>query len=73
MLRNLEDSFPKEILDNEREEMDSLLWERFNQQEIGGDLGKPNDSGRRYFKGLFLDESKFINHQKRISDGIIEE
>jgi hypothetical protein len=72
-LKNLEDSFSKEIIDNERDEMESLLWERFHDKESGGDIGKPNDSGRRYFKGLFLDGSKFINHQKRISDGIIEE
>ena len=36
-------------------------------------MGKANDSGRRYFKGLFPDDTPFKNHQKRIVDGIIEE
>ena len=72
-LKNLEEEYSEEIIKNEREEMDKLLWERANHQEVGGDLGKPNDSGRRYFKGLFQDGSKFINHQKRISDGTLDE
>ena len=72
-LKNLEEIYPEEIIKNERDDMEKLLWERFNHKDIGGDLGKANDSGRRYFKGLFPDDTPYKNHQKRIVDGIIEE
>lgn len=72
-LKNLEEIYPEEVIKNERADMQKLLWERFHDKEIGGDMGKANDSGRRYFKGLFPDDTPFKNHQKRIVDGIIEE
>lgn len=71
-LKNLEEIYSEEIIKNEREDMEKLLWERFNHKDHGGDIGKPNDSGRRYFKGLFPDDTPYKNHQKRIVDGIIE-
>jgi len=72
-LKNLEDIYSEEIIKNEREDMEKLLWERFHDKDLGGDMGKANDSGRRYFKGLFPDGTSYKNHQKRILDGIIEE
>lgn len=72
-LENLEEIYSEEIIKNEKEDMGKLLWERFNHKDHGGDIGKPNDSGRRYFKGLFPDDTPYKNHQKRIVDGIIEE
>lgn len=71
-LQNLEEIYSEEIIKNERDDMDKLLWERFHDQEMGGDMGKPNDSGRRYFKGLFPDDTKYRNHQKRITDKMTE-
>jgi hypothetical protein len=72
-LENLEEIYSEEIIKNEKQDMEKLLWERFNHKDNGGDIGKPNDSGRRYFKGLFPDDTPYKNHQKRIVDGIIEE
>lgn len=65
-LEDLSKSMPEDVIENERQDYDKLIWERFNESEIGGDLGKPNDSGRRYFKGEFPDGSLFPDHQKRI-------
>jgi hypothetical protein len=60
--------FDGQIIENERDNIRSLSWERTNHKDLGGDIGKTNDSGRRYFKGIHVNESKYRNHQKRITD-----
>lgn len=52
--------FPEEVISNELDSVHKLGWERHNT-----DKGKINGSGRRYFKGLHVNETKFKNHQKR--------
>lgn len=60
--------FPKEVLQNEKDSSEKLQWERTSPETQGGDIGKINDSGRRYFKGIHVNQTKFRNHQKRIQD-----
>jgi hypothetical protein len=65
-LKDVTNMYPEDVIENERSDMEKLLWERYNRMEIGGDMGKPNDSGRRYFRGEFPDGTPFPDHQKRI-------
>lgn len=60
--------FSKELIDNEKDNAEKLQWERTKLEQFGGDIGKVNDSGRRYFKGIHVNQSKYHKHQKRISD-----
>jgi hypothetical protein len=60
--------FSQELLENEKYHVDGLHWERRTHQRDGGDIGRVNDSGRRYFKGLHLNQKPYRNHQKRIKD-----
>ena len=60
--------FSEEVLTNEKSHAHNLQWERMNPTRDGGDLGKVNDSGRRYFKGLHINQKPYRNHQKRIKD-----
>lgn len=44
-----------------------LTYQREHHVEEGGDLGKKNNCGRKYFNGLDFDDTPFINeHQKRV-------
>ena len=60
--------FDKELINNEIYHNEYLKWERQAKDSFGGDLGRPNDSGRRYFKGIHVNNTLFKNHQKRITD-----
>jgi hypothetical protein len=60
--------FSQEILDNEKKNNVALAWQRNNHKDFGGDGGKINGSGRRYFKGIHADGSSYKNHQKRITE-----
>ena len=60
-LKDAEDLFGKEIISNEMYSTHALGWERHNT-----DTYKINGSGRRYFKGIHVNETPFKNHQKRI-------
>lgn len=60
--------FSEELLYNERMSAENLQWERQNPEKEGGDIGKVNDSGRRYFKGIHVNHKPYRNHQKRIKD-----
>lgn len=52
--------FPQEVIDNEMASHHNLGWERHNT-----DKNKLNGSGRRYFKGLHVNETRYKKHQKR--------
>lgn len=65
-MESAEKFFDKNCIDNELSDIKKLQYERNNSLENGGDIGKPNDSGRRYFKGINVDDSEFKDHQKRI-------
>lgn len=54
------DIFPANVIQNEIDSVHKLGWERHNT-----DKGKINGSGRRYFKGLHVNETKYKKHQKR--------
>lgn len=60
--------FSEEVLQNEKSNADNLQWERNSHKMYGGDRGKVNDSGRRYFKGIHINNKTYRNHQKRIKD-----
>lgn len=60
--------YSQKVLNNEIAEMNELVRQRYTPKEEGGDIGKPNDSGRRYFNGIYSDDKKFKDHQKRIID-----
>jgi hypothetical protein len=55
------DYFDKDIIENELADGDELTRQRTND-----DVGKPHDSGRRYFKGVHAFGEKYLDHQKRI-------
>lgn len=65
-LKDASKIYKKEVLENERKDIKKLTMERNTRVEHGGDVGKVNDSGRRYFKGIFADDTPFPDHQKRI-------
>jgi len=58
--------FSDDIINNEQRNMVALGYQRNTHQDFGGDVGKINDSGRRYFKGIHADGTKYKDHQKRI-------
>jgi len=60
--------FSEEVLLNEKSSADRLQMERDSHKSFGGDGGKINDSGRRYFKGIHVNQKPYRNHQKRIKD-----
>lgn len=68
-LKDASKIFDGTVIENERSNISSLAWERTSHKDLGGDIGKPNDSGRRYFKGIHVNETRYRNHQKRITDG----
>ena len=57
----ISDHFDKKIHQNELNELSSLSIERDTI-----DKKKPHESGRRYFNGTHTDDSKYIDHQKRM-------
>lgn len=61
-----EDLFDKKVMEDERLALSKLGFERFNSKDIGGDMGKHNDSGRRYFKGIHPNGELFSDHQKTV-------
>ena len=61
-----EDIFDNDIIENEVANNIALGWQRENHMDFGGDEGKINASGRRYFKGIHADDTEYKNHQKRI-------
>ncbi|NCV08479.1 MAG: hypothetical protein EBW76_06990 [Actinobacteria bacterium] len=65
-LMNGEEYFSRDCLDNEKSDREKLAFERYNSVDIGGDIGKPNDSGRRYFKGIHATDEAYPDHQKRL-------
>lgn len=56
-----ENYFDKNIIANEIKEVFSL-----NEERLGPDIGKPHQSGRRYFNGIHSDDTKYKDHQKRL-------
>lgn len=60
--------FSEELLQNEKKHTEILHWERHANKIEGGDKGKVNGSGRRYFKGIHPNQKPYRNHQKRIKD-----
>lgn len=60
--------FSKDVIQNEKDNAEKLQWERTSGESYGGDVGKINDSGRRYFKGFHVNQKPYYKHQKRISD-----
>lgn len=60
-LEKVENYFNNDFVQRENEESSALSIER-----ITVDKGKTHESGRRYFKGVHTDESKYVNHQKNI-------
>jgi len=60
-LKDAKDIFGQQIIDNEMMATHALGWERHNT-----DRGKINGSGRRYFKGIHVNETSYKNHQKRV-------
>lgn len=54
--------FESDIIKNEMSSINKLGWERHNT-----DSNKTNGSGRRYFKGIHVNETPYKNHQKRIT------
>jgi len=54
--------FDSDIIENEQSSINKLGWERHNT-----DSNKTNGSGRRYFKGIHVNETLYKNHQKRIT------
>lgn len=67
-LKDARKIFSDDVIQNEIESIKKLGWERDNHKDYGGDVGKINGSGRRYFKGLHVNETKYKKHQKRIGD-----
>jgi hypothetical protein len=65
-LEPAEKFFSTECLNNEIEDIKKLSFERNHSVHDGGDIGKPNDSGRRYFKGIYANDESYKDHQKRI-------
>ena len=63
---NGEGYFSKECLDLEKQDREKLSFERHSVKDIGGDIGKANDSGRRYFKGIHANDEPYKDHQKRL-------
>ena len=57
----IDDFFPKEVHQNELLESARLSDERNTV-----DKDKPHQSGRRYFKGINSDDSKYKDHQKKL-------
>jgi len=59
--------FSKEIILNDQKSGEILQIQRDTRVEVGGDIGKVADMGRRYFNGVHYDDQEFDNeHQKRI-------
>jgi len=52
--------FSKNIIENEISSMEALIWERHNS-----DLDNINASGRRYFRGVHVNQTDYKKHQKR--------
>ena len=65
-LMNGEGYFSEECLDLEKQDREKLSFERHSVKDIGGDIGKANDSGRRYFKGIHANDEPYKDHQKRL-------
>ena len=62
-LKDASKIFSSDIIENEIDSTHKLGWERLNS-----DKDKINGSGRRYFKGIHVNETRYKNHQKRITD-----
>ena len=62
-LKDASKIFSSDIIENEMDSTHKLGWERLNS-----DQPKINGSGRRYFKGIHVNETSYKNHQKRITD-----
>ena len=62
-LEDLDLTWIDDIIENEMDSTHKLGWERLNS-----DQPKINGSGRRYFKGIHVNETSYKNHQKRITD-----
>jgi hypothetical protein len=58
--------FSAKVIENEAASSLALGWQRTTHKDFGGDKTKINDSGRRYFKGVHVDDTPYKNHQKRI-------
>lgn len=57
----------KEAIENEQHSSMQLKYQRIHSEQEGGDVGKKNDSGRKYFNGLHFDNTPYSNeHQKRV-------
>jgi hypothetical protein len=54
--------FGSDIIENEMSSIEKLGWERHNS-----DSSKTNGSGRRYFKGIHVNETSYKDHQKRVT------
>lgn len=61
-LKDAESFFDSDIIENEIDSINKLGWERHNS-----DADKTNGSGRRYFKGIHVNETPYKNHQKRVT------
>lgn len=60
-INHINDVFDKSFHQNEIEESQQLSRER-----LGVDIGRPHDSGRRYFNGEYSTGEKYVDHQKRL-------
>ena len=66
-LEPAENYISKDLIESAQHSAKQLSYQRDNPVEKGGDMGKNNDCGRKYFNGLDFDDTPFINqHQKRI-------
>lgn len=65
-MKDANELFSNEVLKNERLDLHGLINERNSCVHVGGDIGKTYDTGRRYFKGVHLDDTPYEDHQKRI-------
>jgi Family of unknown function (DUF6065) len=61
VLEKVENYFDESFIQKENEEARKLSVERTTV-----DLQKNHQSGRRYFKGIHTDETKYVNHQKNM-------
>jgi hypothetical protein len=60
-VEKVENYFNDDLIQKENEESQRLSTER-----VTVDLEKNHQSGRRYFKGVHTDETKYVNHQKNM-------
>lgn len=61
---NVEDVY--EYFDEEVVLRDILESAKLSIERTTVDVEKPHKSGRRYFNGIHMDESTYLNHQKRV-------